>query len=129
MACLHVGISSSSALVIAQVNLACTVTFAVEMLIKLLAFGLSGYVADSYNIFDGFIVVLSVADAIQSPYATTGVSVFRLARILRIVRIVRHWKSMQVLVQVVSSRMAPLCWAALLLVVACFVYCLVGLQV
>ncbi len=129
LACLRTDMPSESALSIALVNLVCTFFFAAEMLIKLLAFGLSGYVADTFNLFDGAIVIFSLVDAIQSPFATTGVSVFRLARIMRLVRYTQHWNSMQVIILVVSQRMALICWTALLLVVACFIYCLVGFQV
>jgi hypothetical protein len=128
LAFLHKGISAESALLIAQINFSCTVIFAAEMVFKLIAFGFSGYIADTFNIFDGFIVVLSVVDSIQSPFSTTGVSVFRLARVLRIIRVAQRWKSMQTIVQVVSLRLSAVCWTALLLAVACFVYCLVGLQ-
>lgn len=40
--------------------------FLLEMLIKLGGFGLKGYVRDPFNIFDGFIVVLSLVDFVLS---------------------------------------------------------------
>lgn len=39
-------------------NLLFTLLFAVEMLLKLVADGLLGYIRDGFNVFDGFIVVL-----------------------------------------------------------------------
>jgi len=39
-------------------NLLFTVLFAVEMLLKLIADGLVGYIRDGFNVFDGFIVIL-----------------------------------------------------------------------
>jgi len=39
-------------------NLLFTLLFAVEMLLKLIADGLFGYIRDGFNVFDGFIVVL-----------------------------------------------------------------------
>jgi len=39
-------------------NLLFTLLFAVEMLLKLIADGLLGYIRDGFNVFDGFIVIL-----------------------------------------------------------------------
>lgn len=39
-------------------NIVFTSMFALEMLLKLLAFGLFGYIKNPYNIFDGIIVVI-----------------------------------------------------------------------
>lgn len=39
-------------------NIVFTSMFALEMLLKLLAFGIFGYIKNPYNIFDGIIVVI-----------------------------------------------------------------------
>ena len=39
-------------------NLVFSTLFAVEMLLKLLAFGIFGYVKNGFNVFDGIIVIL-----------------------------------------------------------------------
>lgn len=39
-------------------NIVFTSMFALEMLLKLLAFGIWGYIKNPYNIFDGIIVVI-----------------------------------------------------------------------
>lgn len=39
-------------------NIVFTSMFALEMVLKLLAFGLWGYIKNPYNIFDGIIVVI-----------------------------------------------------------------------
>ncbi|XP_040295213.1 voltage-dependent T-type calcium channel subunit alpha-1H isoform X3 [Bufo bufo] len=41
-------------------NIVFTSMFALEMLLKLLAFGIFGYIKNPYNIFDGIIVVISI---------------------------------------------------------------------
>ena len=46
-------------------NLLFTVLFAVEMMLKLTADGLVGYIRDGFNVFDGFIVILR-----YGPYTT-----------------------------------------------------------
>ena len=48
-------------------NLLFTLLFAVEMLLKLIADGLLGYIRDGFNVFDGFIVILrSAGSAVSS---------------------------------------------------------------
>ena len=81
------------------INIVCTVIFACEMLLKIVAFGVSGYVADSFNLFDGAVVILSVVDDTAS-LVSTGISVFRLARVLRVFRMTRTWQSMRTIVEV-----------------------------
>lgn len=39
-------------------NIVFSFLFAVEMLLKVAAYGLFGYISDGFNLFDGFIVVL-----------------------------------------------------------------------
>ena len=47
-------------------NLTFTFAFCAEMLIKLFGLGIVGYLRDSFNIFDGTIVMLSVLDLVLS---------------------------------------------------------------
>lgn len=97
----HRYISDSEQSAVDAINFACTIIFAVEMLLKLLALGCSGYIADNFNLFDGVIVILSVAD-VQTH--GTGISVFRLARVLRLFRLARRWRSMRTIVEVGDAK-------------------------
>jgi hypothetical protein len=45
-----------------KLNLAFTVFFIIEMVIKLLGYGLREYFADGYNIFDCLIVLASIVE-------------------------------------------------------------------
>ena len=47
---------------IEKANFVFTIIFIVEMLIKILALGLVGYVKDTINIFDGIIVIISIIE-------------------------------------------------------------------
>ena len=47
-----------------QANLVFTITFAVEMVLKLIGYGLKKYVSDSLNIFDAVIVIISLTESI-----------------------------------------------------------------
>ncbi|WP_233201430.1 ion transporter [Sporosarcina sp. P13] len=57
--------------------------FVLEVLLKLVGYGLKGYFSDRWNIFDFLIVVASLIF-----YATPFVSILRLIRVLRLIRLI-----------------------------------------
>ena len=63
------------------------------MTLKLIALSPKGYVNDKMNIFDGFIVVVSVIDYVLSASldlkALRGFRVIRSLRVLRVTRLLR----------------------------------------
>jgi len=72
-----------------------TYIFSIEMCIKLLAYGVKGYVKDTINVFDGSIVIISLGEVIflqggdkaSSIFAT--VKIFRTFRVLRVTKLLR----------------------------------------
>ena len=73
-----------------------TIIFSIEMCIKLLAYGIKGYVKDTINVFDGSIVIISLVEVIflqggdnkaSSIFAT--VKIFRTFRVLRVTKLLR----------------------------------------
>ena len=54
----------SRARFLVKANLFFTVVFSVEMIFKLLGLGIKNYLRDEYNLFDGFLVILSIGDLI-----------------------------------------------------------------
>ena len=76
-------------------NLVFTLIFAFEMVVKLFGLGLKDYLRDSFNIFDGSIVLLSLIDLILSSLGTgsgggfAAVSAFRSLRLFRIFKLAR----------------------------------------
>lgn len=70
------------------------------MVIKIYGLGLVGYCRDSFNIFDGFIVILSTIEVILENTGSGGgggsaISVFRAVRLLRLFKLARSWTSLQ----------------------------------
>ena len=67
------------------------------MVIKILGYGIIGYVRDSFNIFDGTVVLLSLLDLIlESIGSSTGsgggfaaIQAFRSLRLFRIFKLAR----------------------------------------
>ena len=100
-------------------NMIFALIFLVEMLLKILAYGILGYIENLYNIFDGVIVCISVYEVIKHtvPVAAThidsgiggiaaahpnmiivegsGVSVLRTFRLLRILKLVRFMPALR----------------------------------
>ena len=75
-------------------NIIFTTIFALEMLLKIIAFGPYGYIKDAYNLFDGVIVIVSLMD-ILAVNDTSGISVLRSFRLLRIFKLVRFMPALQ----------------------------------
>lgn len=73
-------------------NITFTVIFGVEMLIKIIGFGLIDYFRDKINIFDSIIVMLSVVELAFFSNSSTGISAFRAVRIFRVFRVLRVTK-------------------------------------
>jgi voltage-dependent calcium channel T type alpha-1G len=100
-------------------NMLFALIFLIEMLLKILAYGILGYIENLYNIFDGVIVCISVYEVIKHtvPVAAThidsgiggiaaahpniiivegsGVSVLRTFRLLRILKLVRFMPALR----------------------------------
>ena len=76
-------------------NIVFTAAFTLEMSIKLSALGRQEYWADTYNRFDGLIVVASlveiVADELNLPL---NAQALRALRLLRVFKLLKTWKSL-----------------------------------
>lgn len=75
-------------------NLVFSLIFAVEMLLKLSAYGFFRYISDGFNVFDGVIVILSSFEIYNGLFhgiqmEGSGLSVLRTFRLLRILKLVR----------------------------------------
>jgi len=67
-----------------------------EMIIKLLGFGSKEYLKDKFNLFDGTIVLLSVADVVinftlnsTTSSSNGAISAFRAFRLLRVFKLAK----------------------------------------
>lgn len=100
-----------------------TITFLVEMCLKLFGLGLKRYSAEFFNIFDAIVVVLSIVELVikqvqdrtsnnsdssgagstNSFSAFRAVRIFRTFRVLRVTRLLRSLRFMKVILNVVSG--------------------------
>lgn len=101
--------------------------FIFEMVIKLFGMGWRDYSRDAFNVFDGVVVAISIVEMIVD---TGGAfTAFRIVRIFRIIKLVRYLSSMQMIISVVSRSMSSFGYIALLLIIFCFIYSVLGMQV
>lgn len=113
-------------------NLVFTAIFFVEMVIKLLGFGVKGYVRDRFNIFDGLVVVISIADiTVSSAFqfnveAGGAISAFRIFRLFRVIKLVKKWKKFQELVSTIVRSIKDVSNFSVLLFLFIFIYTLLG---
>jgi len=101
-------LSKESEGVIVTINTLLTYIFTLEMVIKLFGLGFRLYVKDSFNIFDGIIVILSIfelliRDGFNFVTAIRAVRVFRAIRVLRVTRLLRSLRFMKVIIEVIMA--------------------------
>ncbi|GMT06678.1 hypothetical protein PENTCL1PPCAC_28852, partial [Pristionchus entomophagus] len=103
-----------------------TALFAFEMILKVIADGLFGYLADGFNLFDGGIVALSVLELFQE--GKGGLSVLRTFRLLRILKLVRFMPALRYQLVVMLRTMDNVTVFFGLLVLFIFIFSILGMN-
>jgi Ion transport protein len=88
------------------VNIAFSCIFFLEMIIKIFGLGPRTYIRDTYNIFDAFVVSLSIVDVcvtyayVEGTLKTgkSAISAFRAFRLLRVFKLAKAWKQLNSLI-------------------------------
>ncbi|XP_075174449.1 voltage-dependent T-type calcium channel subunit alpha-1H isoform X3 [Anomaloglossus baeobatrachus] len=107
-------------------NIVFTSMFSLEMLLKLLAFGIFGYIKNPYNIFDGIIVVISVWEIIGQ--SDGGLSVLRTFRLLRVLKLVRFMPALRRQLVVLMKTMDNVATFCMLLMLFIFIFSILGMH-
>ncbi|KAK7113083.1 hypothetical protein V1264_012439 [Littorina saxatilis] len=108
-------------------NIVFCVLFTTEMGFKVLAYGLFGYISDGFNVFDGFIVILSMIELGQG--GASGLSVLRTFRLLRILKLVRFMPALRRQLIVMLRTMDNVATFFALLVLFMFIFSILGMSV
>ncbi|XP_025084578.1 voltage-dependent T-type calcium channel subunit alpha-1G-like isoform X7 [Pomacea canaliculata] len=108
-------------------NVVFSVLFATEMGFKVMAYGPFGYISDGFNLFDGFIVILSVVELAQG--GASGLSVLRTFRLLRILKLVRFMPALRRQLVVMLRTMDNVATFFALLVLFMFIFSILGMSV
>ena len=110
--------------------------FVVEMIIKLIGLGFRQYARDSFNLFDAFIVAISLADLIitvsisndSSETPTGALSAFRGLRLLRIFKLARSWTSFREILAKILKTLKHVSTFVVLLLIFMFIFSLLGME-
>ena len=125
MAMTHWDMTVSFIEILAVVNLFFVIIFLLEMIVKLIAFGFKQYMQDSWNVFDGIIVIGSCVTMWFDAGAIAQVGrVFRIARLLKIVK---RAKGLKTLFNTMLTSLPSMANISSLMFLLYFVYAIVGI--
>ena len=107
------------------------------MIIKILGLGPKMYVRDYFNIFDAFIVILSIVDvsltfSIEDNFSNAGkgaISAFRAFRLMRVFKLAKSWTQLNKLIQTILNSLKDISSFSVLLFLLIYIYILLGMQI
>jgi hypothetical protein len=108
-----------------------TWVFIVEMFLKLLGLGCSQYWADSWNVLDGAIVIMSICEMIITILlADTGINIsfLRMLRLIRLLRLMKAWKGLYQIVMAFVKAIPQISNLFVLMFLMMFIFALLGMQ-
>ncbi|XP_010218973.1 PREDICTED: sodium channel protein type 2 subunit alpha-like isoform X1 [Tinamus guttatus] len=100
--------------------------FAAEMVLKIIAMDPYYYFQGGWNIFDSFIVTLSLAELFLSN--VDGLSVLRSFRLLRVFKLAKSWPTLNMLIKIIGNSVGALGNLTLVLAIIVFIFAVVGMQ-
>lgn len=115
------------------INLVLSYIFIAEMVIKLLGQGVRDYCNDSFNIFDGSVVIISIFELIISAFIEGGfgggaISSLRAVRLLRVFKLARSWTSFRELLAKIIETLKDIQSFSCLLILFMFIFTLLGME-
>ncbi|XP_062972505.1 sodium channel protein type 1 subunit alpha isoform X1 [Elgaria multicarinata webbii] len=126
MAMEHYPMTEGFAHVLNVGNLVFTGIFTGEMVLKLIAMDPYYYFQEGWNIFDGFIVTLSLVELGLSD--VEGLSVLRSFRLLRVFKLAKSWPTLNMLIKIIGNSVGALGNLTLVLAIIVFIFAVVGMQ-
>lgn len=118
--------------VLEKINEVMTYVFTFEMVTMIIGQGPSMYASEPFNVFDGVVVILSLAeliiDKVGIEYSGGAVSALRAVRLLRIFRLARKWTSFRVLLRMMYETLYDIQYFAVLLFLFIFIEALLGME-
>ncbi|XP_041259196.1 sodium channel protein type 2 subunit alpha-like isoform X10 [Onychostruthus taczanowskii] len=126
MAMEHYPMTSHFETVLTVGNLVFTGIFAAEMVLKIIAMHPFNYFQVGWNIFDSFIVTLSLVELFLSN--VDGLSVLRSFRLLRVFKLAKSWPTLNMLIKIIGNSVGALGNLTLVLAIIVFIFAVVGMQ-
>ena len=115
-------------------NLAFTIIFTIDMGLKLIGYGFTGYAQDVMNVLDGSVVLLSLAELAfmskgGSVSAFRSIRIFRTFRVLRVTRLIRSLEYMSIIIDVFAVTIEQFTYMFVLMLLFIYIYSLIGFQI
>ncbi|CAG0885759.1 unnamed protein product [Cyprideis torosa] len=114
-------------------NMIFTAVFAIEFILKLIAFKPKNYFGDPWNVFDFVIVLGSIIDIVCSEVMPgkniISINFFRLFRVMRLIKLLSRGEGIRTLLWTFIKSFQALPYVALLIVMLFFIYAVIGMQV
>ena len=124
------GLSDNVLNVFAVINTVCLWIFVLEIIIKLLAYGLE-YFKDPWNWFDMIIVAVSMVSGLPFMAALRAVRVLRVLKslkALRSTRLIGHVRHLQVIITAIVKSIPSIMWTGILLLLIYYIFALIGVN-
>eukprot|EP00755_Sulcionema_specki_P010005 Sspe_Gene.45228::Locus_22352_Transcript_1_1_Confidence_1.000_Length_6852::g.45228::m.45228 len=131
LACDHYGIDDEMSSALDGINLACTVAFLVEMVVKLGALGPRLYYADQYNTVDFVLCILAIPELAADSSRGSALSAFRVLRVVRTARLIRvanSWGGLSSLLTAIVESLTSVLGLAVIMALMVFVFAVLGMQ-
>lgn len=125
----HKGQSSLFDEVMDWFNMIILVLFSVEMLSKILAFKLSGYLSDSWNKFDGLLVIFSVLMYFFAGEFQFAGQITRLFRLLRLIKLIKKATALKSLLEALYISLPALANICLLVLLIMWIFAVIGVAI
>lgn len=126
----HVGMPESQRRASDVINVALTVFFAAEMLLKHVALGWRRYWTARMNVFDATVVAASVAELVITAAlpgrSSAALSVLRAFRIFRVFKLAKRWRELHRLLATMAASINSVAYLLVLLALILVIYALLG---
>ncbi|CAF3598036.1 unnamed protein product [Adineta steineri] len=120
------GLSDRMTRILATGNYIFTAIFTTEALLKIIAMAPVKYLKDGWNVFDLFIVTLSLVELGLANIK--GLSVLRSFRLLRVFKLAKSWPTLNRLMSIIGKTIGALGNLTFVLVIIIFIFAVMGMQ-
>lgn len=123
-------LSDSALSALATINTVCLIIFIVEIVVKLLAYGLD-YFKDPWNWFDVIIVGVSMASGLAFMSAFRAMRVLRVLKSLKALRgtkLIGHVRKLQIIIDAIVKSIPSIGWTGVLLLLIYYIFALIGVN-
>eukprot|EP00050_Salpingoeca_kvevrii_P002109 m.186932 g.186932 ORF g.186932 m.186932 type:complete len:1593 (-) comp10537_c4_seq1:430-5208(-) len=114
--------------VLFRLNIFFAIVFAIEALLKIVAFGIRGYFSSGWNFLDFFIVLISIAGLAASSSNLSFLRALRTLRALRPLRAISRWQGMKLVVNSLFGAIPSIFNVLLVCMLFWLVFSIIGVQ-